>query len=94
MVQVLTAKNKIKTNAWTQFLSKQHPAKNQRPSFGLPLRIKVSSYLITPADSGQVLRCAVKIGKPERFVINARFHQISLNDIQRMHIEAFDDEDG
>lgn len=25
-------------------------------------------------NSGQVLRCAVKIGKPERFVINASFH--------------------
>lgn len=36
----------------------------------------------------------MKVAKPNRFEIYARFTQIAINDIQRLHIEAFDDEKG
>jgi hypothetical protein len=36
----------------------------------------------------------VKVAKPDRFGIYARFTQIAINDVQRLHIEAFDDEQG
>ena len=45
-------------------------------------------------DSGQVLRCALRVAKPDKFNIFSRFHQISLNDVAKLHIEAFDDEEG
>jgi hypothetical protein len=41
-----------------------------------------------------VLRCSVKVAKLVKFGIYARFTQIAINDVQRLHIEAFDDEQG